>query len=169
MCAQFGLPLLPVLETEFPSFNEVGAPGLAAARPPPPLFLPGLLTRSPLRVQRITPAYCAKVGIPHYLERIEQPMDLPTVKEKLQQGQYVMPRQLLQDLKLIGENAKRFHGRRSPYGNMGTRLIQRVEGMVTKEVKPRWQKKWNKRFAAYRERKRAETAGGASGGGQGKG
>lgn len=53
-------------------------------------------------------------------------MDLSTVRTKLVEGQYVVPKGLIQDIKLIFSNAKSYNEPRSQVSKMGGTKVNKL-------------------------------------------
>ena len=51
--------------------------------------------------------------VPNYLLVVDQPMDLKTLGEKLQESHYATPSEFAKDIRLIFENSKKFKPNRN--------------------------------------------------------
>lgn len=54
----------------------------------------------------------------HYFEKIKRPIDLSTIKTKLQEGKYQNIQQWFDDMELIWTNAETFHGKDHHFGKV---------------------------------------------------
>ncbi|OAD70357.1 hypothetical protein PHYBLDRAFT_104251, partial [Phycomyces blakesleeanus NRRL 1555(-)] len=57
----------------------------------------------------LRPVDPVKQGVPHYFNIIKTPMDLSTIKTKLQKNQYSHPQQLDDDVRLMLRNCFTFN------------------------------------------------------------
>eukprot|EP00735_Rhodelphis_limneticus_P010598 TRINITY_DN3383_c0_g1::TRINITY_DN3383_c0_g1_i1::g.30966::m.30966 TRINITY_DN3383_c0_g1::TRINITY_DN3383_c0_g1_i1::g.30966 ORF type:complete len:400 (+),score=50.60,sp/Q9Y7N0/BDF1_SCHPO/33.33/1e-36,sp/Q9Y7N0/BDF1_SCHPO/39.60/2e-19,sp/Q9Y7N0/BDF1_SCHPO/29.89/3e-16,Bromodomain/PF00439.20/1.8e-24,Bromodomain/PF00439.20/1.7e-20 TRINITY_DN3383_c0_g1_i1:45-1202(+) len=71
------------------------------------------------------------LGIPHYPEIIKRPMDLSTVKRKLNEDQYGSERDFNEDVELIFGNALTFNGHDHFVGQMAVKLRQYFHSIST--------------------------------------
>lgn len=62
-------------------------------------------------------------GLPDYLEKISHPMDLTTVKSKLENHVYQTPAEWYRDMCLIYENGVEYHTEASPWGLIAAQLL----------------------------------------------
>lgn len=69
---------------------------------------------------------------PDYLKKVQTPMDLGTIKERLLSGHYNAPNDLNKDLKLIFQNAKAYMNRRTSAYSMALRL----QALASEKMKP---------------------------------
>ncbi|KAK5089060.1 histone acetyltransferase [Lithohypha guttulata] len=86
-------------------------------------------------------AWCFKVPVdttqlPEYRDKIKNPMDLGTMKKKLQEGAYKQPEDFLSDAKLIFDNCRTFN----PAGNQWYNAANALEQFMWEEVRrvPEW-------------------------------
>jgi len=52
--------------------------------------------------------------VPDYFERVPKPMDLRTIRQRLENGFYTTNEGVLRDVRLVYENARLYHGHKSP-------------------------------------------------------
>lgn len=97
---------------------------------PPLAFLSGILTRlkrngnsEPFK-QPVDPI---ALGIPDYTEKIKHPMDLSTIKDKLENKQYESNEDFYNDMKLMFNNCYLYNGEDSPVAQMGKELEKAFE------------------------------------------
>lgn len=84
-------------------------------------------------------------GAPHYLEIIKQPMDLGTVKKKLNDGIYKSVQAFIDDLHLITSNAILFNGETSMYAYIALDIKKWIDEQY--DEKPTSQEdEWQKRL-----------------------
>ncbi|KAI1505396.1 histone acetyltransferase GCN5 [Biscogniauxia marginata] len=74
--------------------------------------------------------------VPDYYNVITSPMDLSTVEERLHQDQYDTPKDLIDDLKLIYSNCKKYNDETTVYAKCAVRLEKYMWSLV-KEI-PEW-------------------------------
>ncbi|XP_077198828.1 bromodomain and WD repeat-containing protein 1 isoform X2 [Paroedura picta] len=99
---------------------------------------------------------------PDYREIIDTPMDLGTVKETLEAGNYDTPMELCKDIRLIFSNAKSYTpNKRSKIYSMTLRLSALFEEKIRRIISDfRTGQKHNERFQRsqkYRRRRRSQT------------
>lgn len=70
--------------------------------------------------------------VPSYREKIQNPMDLSTMKKKLQHHQYNTVEEFISDIKLICENSRIFNGAETIYGLLAND-IERIADKMYKE------------------------------------
>ncbi|KAI1179634.1 histone acetyltransferase GCN5-like protein [Nemania sp. FL0916] len=74
--------------------------------------------------------------VPDYYNVITSPMDLSTVEERLQQDQYSVPKDLVDDVKLIFSNCRKYNDETTVYTKCAVRLEKYMWSLI-KEV-PEW-------------------------------
>jgi len=74
---------------------------------------------------------------PNYYDVITNPMDLSTMRKKLDKGVYKHPKQFLQDLNLICENAFHYNEKKSEVYELAEELKKRIENLM-KPVLEEW-------------------------------
>ena len=74
--------------------------------------------------------------VPDYYNVITSPMDLSTVEERLEQDHYTAPKELVDDLKLIFTNCRKYNDATTVYNKCAARLEKYMWGLV-KEI-PEW-------------------------------
>ncbi|EED16987.1 bromodomain-containing protein, putative [Talaromyces stipitatus ATCC 10500] len=77
-----------------------------------------------------------KDEVPDYYNVIESPMDLSTIEERLERDQYAAPKGLIDDLKLIFSNCRRYNDATTVYAKCAARLEKYVWSLI-KEI-PEW-------------------------------
>lgn len=77
-----------------------------------------------------------KDEVPDYYNVIESPMDLSTVEERLHQDQYDIPKNLVDDIKLIFTNCKKYNDETTVYTKCAVRLEKYMWSLI-KEI-PEW-------------------------------
>ena len=80
------------------------------------------------------------LGLDDYPRVIAKPMDLGTVKQKIEGQQYNSVEQCAADIRLIWDNCKRYNPHRSDFYNLADRLSKRFEELFSK-VKPETKKR----------------------------
>jgi hypothetical protein len=78
----------------------------------------------PLNIFFLQPVDPEADGLPDYHSRIRRPMDLTTVKTKLQTNSYNTTMEWYRDMCLIYENATKYHGDTSLWGSIADQLLQ---------------------------------------------
>ncbi|KAI1445011.1 histone acetyltransferase GCN5 [Annulohypoxylon stygium] len=74
--------------------------------------------------------------VPDYYNVITSPMDLSTIEERLNQAQYHTPKDLVEDLKLIFSNCRKYNDETTVYTKCAVRLEKYMWSLI-KEV-PEW-------------------------------
>ncbi|KAI1288677.1 histone acetyltransferase GCN5-like protein [Xylaria venustula] len=74
--------------------------------------------------------------VPDYYNVITSPMDLSTVEERLHQDQYDAPKDLVDDLKLIFDNCRKYNDETTVYAKCANKLEKYMWSLI-KEV-PEW-------------------------------
>ncbi|KAI2618664.1 histone acetyltransferase GCN5-like protein [Hypomontagnella submonticulosa] len=74
--------------------------------------------------------------VPDYYTVIESPMDLETMEERLHQDKYQTPKDLMNDLKLIFSNCRRYNDETTVYAKCANRLEKYAKSLI-KEI-PEW-------------------------------
>lgn len=74
--------------------------------------------------------------VPDYYKVIESPMDLSTVEERLHQDKYHIPRDLVDDIKLIFSNCRRYNDETTVYTKCAVKLEKYMWSLI-KEI-PEW-------------------------------
>lgn len=102
-------------------------------------FLTTILTRLKRNANAgpfLQPVDPIALGIPDYTEKIKNPMDLQTIKEKLDGKAYESNDDFLQDMRLMFNNCYLYNGEGSPVGQMGKELEKAFDKMylTTKET-----------------------------------
>lgn len=77
-----------------------------------------------------------KDEVPDYYNVIEMPMDLSTMEEKLERDSYTAPKDLVNDLKLIFSNCKRYNDATTVYTKCAVKLEKYMWTLI-KEI-PEW-------------------------------
>ncbi|GLA52317.1 hypothetical protein AnigIFM63604_009166 [Aspergillus niger] len=77
-----------------------------------------------------------KDEVPDYHNFIESPMDLSTMKERLENDTYATPKELIDDLKLIFRNCRQYNDTTTVYAKCATKLEKYMYSLI-KEV-PEW-------------------------------
>ncbi|KAL1864970.1 transcription initiation at TATA-containing promoter protein [Paecilomyces lecythidis] len=77
-----------------------------------------------------------KMNIPHYPNIITQPMDLSTIERKLKQNEYKNPEAVLDDVRLMAQNATKFNGPDHIVAQEGQRLQASFEKSMGNLPKP---------------------------------
>ena len=74
--------------------------------------------------------------VPDYYKTIESPMDLSTMEDRLEHDYYAMPRDLVNDLKLIFKNCKQYNDATTVY----TKCAVKLEKFMWAQIKdvPEW-------------------------------
>ena len=80
------------------------------------------------------------LGLEDYPQVIAKPMDLGTVKQKIEGQQYNSVEECADDIRLIWDNCKRYNPHRSDFYNLADRLSKRFEELFSK-VKPETKKR----------------------------
>ena len=80
------------------------------------------------------------LGLDDYPQIIAKPMDLGTVKQKIEGQQYNSVEECADDIRLIWDNCKRYNPHRSDFYNLADRLSKRFEELFSK-VKPETKKR----------------------------
>ena len=104
-------------------------------------FIGGILTRLKRNANAgpfLHPVDPIALGIPDYTEKIKQPMDLSTIKEKVDNKKYSTNREFEDDMKLMFDNCYLYNGETSPVGQMGKELqkaFEKIYNNQSEEVK----------------------------------
>lgn len=77
-----------------------------------------------------------KDEVPDYYDVITSPMDLSTMEERLENDHYTCPKDLVDDLKLIFSNCRRYNDATTVYAKCADKLEKYMWGLV-KEI-PEW-------------------------------
>lgn len=77
-----------------------------------------------------------KDEVPHYYVFITSPMDLSTAEERLHQGHYHTPKGLVDDLKLMFNNCRKFNGETTVYCKCAFKLEKYMKKLIKKF--PEW-------------------------------
>lgn len=94
------------------------------------------------------PVDAATLGLADYYKVITRPMDLGTVKTRLDKAIYTHPAQVLSDMRLVFENARAYNAPRSDVWVMAGTMAERLE--------ERWEALVEPKLAEERARVRAE-------------
>ena len=68
-----------------------------------------------------------KDGAPSYLEKVKNPIDLSTIKNKLQANEYKTANDFMQDIRLIYKNAETYNGENSMITFIAKDIVKWVE------------------------------------------
>lgn len=85
-----------------------------------------------------------KDGADRYFEIIKKPMDLGTMKKKLDENQYTDPKEFVADVHLICDNAIQFNGENSMYAFMAEDISKSIDEKFKNKpnsIEEEWQKK----------------------------
>ncbi|PLB54635.1 GCN5-related histone actyltransferase [Aspergillus steynii IBT 23096] len=77
-----------------------------------------------------------KDEVPDYYKFIESPMDLSTMEQKLENDSYSAPKDLVNDLKLIFSNCRKYNDATTPYAKCAVKLEKYMYSLI-KEI-PEW-------------------------------
>lgn len=98
------------------------------------------LKRNPNAVPFLKPVDPIALGIPDYFEKIEHPMDMSTIKHKLDTRVYTSPEEFHSDMNLMFNNCYTYNQPESVVYGMGKDLQRAYEGLyaeLPREVKKR--------------------------------
>mmetsp|Transcript_28045 Transcript_28045/g.47150 ORF Transcript_28045/g.47150 Transcript_28045/m.47150 type:complete len:1859 (+) Transcript_28045:236-5812(+) len=93
------------------------------------------MTKEPEAGPFLLPVDYVGLKIPHYPKVVKRPMDFATVKNKLNSGLYATALMLVQDVRLIFENAKLFNPSHHPIYRSAVCLLEKFELNVAITVK----------------------------------
>ena len=91
------------------------------------------LLRKPYSADFRKPLDFRSLGLDDYPQIIAKPMDLGTVKQKIERQGYRSVEQCADDIRLIWSNCKRYNGEGSDFYNLADRLSKQFEELFTKE------------------------------------
>ena len=91
------------------------------------------LLRKPYSADFRKPLDFRSLGLDDYPQIIAKPMDLGTVKQKIERQGYMSVEQCADDIRLIWSNCKRYNGEGSDFYNLADRLSKQFEELFTKE------------------------------------
>jgi protein subunit release factor A len=86
-------------------------------------------------------------GVPDYFQKIKKPMDLGTIKSKLNSNDYKNSKEWLEDVYLVWQNAKNYHPKSSSIYRAAELLKKKTDKMVQtipKDEIENWSLKLNK-------------------------
>ena len=82
------------------------------------------------------PVDCDALGIPHYRKVVPRPMDLGTVRKKLENGQYRDIEEFTNEVRLTFDNAIRYNGPASEVTEVAKTMKKQFDMMWKKAMKP---------------------------------
>ena len=91
------------------------------------------LLRKPYSADFRKPLDFRSLGLDDYPQIIAKPMDLGTVKQKIERQGYMSVEQCADDIRLIWSNCKRYNGEGSDFYNLADRLSKQFEELFSKE------------------------------------
>ena len=91
------------------------------------------LLRKPYSADFRKPLDFMSLGLDDYPQIIPKPMDLGTVKQKIERQGYMSVEQCADDIRLIWSNCKRYNGEGSDFYNLADRLSKQFEELFSKE------------------------------------
>lgn len=74
-----------------------------------------------------TPVNPEKQNLPTYYDIVEHPMDLGTVRDNLMCGRYQQPRDLIADIRLVFQNAKKFNPEMHFVNHCATQMLKTLD------------------------------------------
>lgn len=74
------------------------------------------------------------IKIPHYYEKVTNPMDLGTMESKVKQQQYTNVADFRRDLQQIVDNSRMFNGPASVYTQKAEEILALADSMLTEKV-----------------------------------
>ncbi|XP_029159806.1 bromodomain-containing protein 3-like [Nylanderia fulva] len=90
------------------------------------------LKKNPNASPFLEPVDPEKLGIPDYFEKIEHPMDLSTIKKKLDSEEYSTPDDFERDMKLMFDNCYTYNSKGSYVHKMGVELEKIFRDLFSK-------------------------------------
>jgi hypothetical protein len=88
------------------------------------------LIKHPLALPYVRPVNPQLDNAPDYLERIQRPMDLGTIKTNLENNHYPNSRAWSADIQLVWQNAKLYNAKKTLLHESAERLSQKCQKML---------------------------------------